>query len=255
MAKTVFLDHFLEAVDTNLASHTPDTGTGWTEVEDTVGTTMRTEATGDFMRLAAGGASSRIIYTAQCSPALSGPDYDVIWTVTAGVTGADDFAGAVARYVDVNNYYVAGPKGTGGNWVIGKVVAGVRTTLANGSAAAMTNGDIFTFELRGSTLRLLRNGVQVLSTTDSDLSVTGEPGFAFGNVLITTDDPVATWNIDDFEVVDQTVVAGGGQPTMKRWGGVPHVGGRKRFASGGSGGAWGRSKAGVWIPNHLRKAA
>lgn len=44
-----------------------------------------------------------------------------------------------------------------------------------------------------------------------------------------------------------------GQPTMTRWGGVPHVGGRS--ALGRRGGAWGRRESGVWVPNHLREAA
>ncbi len=46
--------------------------------------------------------------------------------------------------------------------------------------------------------------------------------------------------------------AGGaaGQPTMRRWGGVPHMGTTK-FRNGGRGGPWGRTTDGLIVPRRL----
>lgn len=57
-----------------------------------------------------------------------------------------------------------------------------------------------------------------------------------------------------------TSAAATGHPTMRRWGGTPHLGGyaaphnriRGKVRGGGS---WARRSSGIWVPNHLRKAA
>lgn len=46
--------------------------------------------------------------------------------------------------------------------------------------------------------------------------------------------------------------AAAGQPTIRRWGGVPFMGGKRGFNGSSGGGAWGRTGAGIWVP---RKAA
>lgn len=49
--------------------------------------------------------------------------------------------------------------------------------------------------------------------------------------------------------------AGGDQPAMRRWGGVPHMGGFNGCGGVRGGGAWATRASGVWVPNHLREAA
>ena len=46
-----------------------------------------------------------------------------------------------------------------------------------------------------------------------------------------------------------------GQPTMRRWGGVSHIGGGSGGGRHGSGRMWGRTRSGIYVPNHLREAA
>lgn len=108
------------------------------------------------------------------------------------------------------------------------LVTGTRTNSA---------GDILYFEAQGTTLIAKINGVQVLTITDASFA-SGSFGAGHGN---TGDDAYDDWVGGDF-------TAAAGQPTMKRWGGVPHVGGRKGFGRSGGGAAWGRTRDGLWIP-------
>lgn len=236
MAVTVFQDAFTEASNVNLASHTPNTGTSWTEIEDTATSTLRVEGGAGYMRATAGVANSRMLYQANPTIALTGADYDVQWTVQAYGISNDDPAGAFARLTDLSNYYFAGCKGNTGNYFIGKRTAATSSILVNTTASGVAAAnDVLLFELRGTALRLLRNGAQILSTTDSDHASAGTFGFYMGNAVgVAGDDIVTNWQIADFETIDQTVAAGG-QPTMRRWGGVPHLGGRRGFARHGGG--------------------
>lgn len=202
MATQVFLDTFDEASDVELSVHTPDVGTGWTQVEGT--TTLRTESVGDFMRASGGSASDRTLYVAGPSPVLSGADYDVVWTVLQPAA-PDDPAFAIARYVDVNNYYTAGNDGA--RYAIVKRVGGVATVLAETAGQPVAN-DVLTFELRGTALRLLLNSVAILTVTDGDLTATGAPGFGMGNAWdVASDDIASAWQIDNYEVIDQSGAA------------------------------------------------
>jgi hypothetical protein len=53
----------------------------------------------------------------------------------------------------------------------------------------------------------------------------------------------------------KAAVVAAGQPTMRRWGGVPHLGGGSGGGRYGSGRMWGRTRSGIYVPNHLREAA
>lgn len=63
------------------------------------------------------------------------------------------------------------------------------------------------------------------------------------------------FGVGQIAVPIRPAAAAAGQPTVKRWGGVPHMGGRKRFGSGSGGGAWGMSKSGLVVPSRFREAA
>ena len=58
--------------------------------------------------------------------------------------------------------------------------------------------------------------------------------------------------------VFKPAVAAAGHPTMRRWGGVPFVGGQgigQKGSAGNSGRAWGRRKSGIIVPQRFREAA
>lgn len=53
----------------------------------------------------------------------------------------------------------------------------------------------------------------------------------------------------------KAAAAAGGQPTMRRWGGVPHMAGGQQVNHGGSGRMWGRRRSGLIVPQRFREAA
>jgi hypothetical protein len=69
---------------------------------------------------------------------------------------------------------------------LAKTVNGTRTILAFSATSSFANGDIISMEVEGTTLRGYRNGVLILSATDSDLT-TGKPGL-IGSDGTTMDD-------------------------------------------------------------------
>jgi hypothetical protein len=55
--------------------------------------------------------------------------------------------------------------------------------------------------------------------------------------------------------LDTSAAGATGQPTARRWGGVPHMGGRKGFNGSSGGGTWGRHRSGIWVPSRVKEAA
>jgi hypothetical protein len=209
MAVTVFEDLFTEAgADVNLASHTPNTGTSWTEVEDTYGSGsfLEVESTTDDLRPDAGAANVRLVYRCNPAIALTGPDYDIEFVYSNLVT--NDPQGVIARWQDTSNTYFAevylsGPSHT---MAILKEVAGAVTVL-DSDTTAVAASQTFKFELRGSTLKLYQNGVERCSATDSSLTTTGAAGVYWGN-LSGSGSSTANNRMTSFKVVDQNTSGG-----------------------------------------------
>lgn len=71
-----------------------------------------------------------------------------------------------------------------------------------------------------------------------------------------------TWSITNAAALAVKIVSfkaavvAAGQPTMRRWAGVPHMGGRSLGSRHGkSGRSFGRTNSGLYVPNHLREVA
>ncbi len=56
-------------------------------------------------------------------------------------------------------------------------------------------------------------------------------------------------------VLKEAAGGGAGQPTMRRWGATPYVGGHGINAGGGGGRMWGRRQSGLIVPKRLQEAA
>ena len=66
--------------------------------------------------------------------------------------------------------------GTSGTWTIFKTIAGSLTSLATGSVTLFSVGDVFTLQVKGSTLTGLQNGTTLGTASDSAIA-SGTPGF------------------------------------------------------------------------------
>jgi hypothetical protein len=119
---------------------------------------------------------------------------------TLAAQTADYRCGVVARCsadidttADYYGYNLYSDSGTGiYTTVLFKVVNGTYTAL-NTAAVAWANGDTIEIEVEGTTVRGLKNGVQTVSVTDSDLT-SGKPG-----LLVAGDNGGTVASLDNWE--------------------------------------------------------
>ena len=200
-------DTFTEAANTNLESHTPDSGGSWSEVVDTAGTlVVSVVGATDNLGISSGANSQRVIHTVSWTPTSN--QYDVSATyVTEG--GADDPVWLIARYTDTTHFYAGG-------WYLSSANPDMKIVLCNGasngtvlvssnSAPATTN--VVKFEIRNAAKKLYLAGVETCSNADDTLTGTGVCGIGWGNIdsAVATDDAAAAGlRIDDFTLTDAT---------------------------------------------------
>lgn len=199
----IFEDAFVESANTPLTSHAPTVGTSWVEEENTTAAAAEAQvvASVDQVNCSATVNSSRIIVTSRPNPA------SVAYDVTAEIsqmtgTGSDDPLGLIGRLTDTSNYYatVAYQAGAAADAKIYGLVSGSLTELASGDTG-WVSGDIMKFEIRDAAKKLYKNGAEVLSTTNNDLTSAGRAGMCWGNVTgVSTDDVNANQRFDDYSV-------------------------------------------------------
>ena len=206
-AETLILgDEFTGSNGTDLASHSPDTGTSWSEVIDSTGS-LDIEIQSNQARASANSSSSQVGYAANPAPSTS--DMRVKTTLNTWPTGADDPVGLFLRYQDANNYYACRAAHLGGDPAVwfDKVVAGVNTEL-NGASQAMAAGDELDCSIVGNAYSIKVDGVEVVTGTDSSISTAGRGGIHFGAYPGWPDADITTnWLLDDFEIYEITLDA------------------------------------------------
>jgi len=197
-------DDFTEASNTLLKNHVPTpTGTAWTLDSST------------------GIAEGNVLSTNQLSfiqdyndyginlvtPAPEVADYNVSVDVTTAAT-SDDRAILFARYTDDNNNYHFGFTTSATECRLWKVVSGTRTQIAYTGLQGIVNGDTVTLEVDGTSINVYRNGVSLLSATDSSLTAAGQGGIGCGDYKGDGgEDCRNTWRLDNF-IISQTPQAG-----------------------------------------------
>lgn len=205
MAGVEFSDAFNEASDTNLVSHTPDTGTGWTVPYDPDTTIPKVLASADVCTITTNHNTTSCLALATVT--LSGSEYDVACGVTADAP-ADDRWGVAGRCTDEDNgYYAGGSNNVGvGIW---KRVAGVETEIArdSSSSADMSAGNTYKLEIRAATKKFFEGATERLSSSDNAITATANGGMWWGNLVdIGHGDVVSTWQLDNFKIT--TVLSG-----------------------------------------------
>lgn len=215
MATQKFLDNFTGSNGTDLTSHVPNVGTGWTEAEDTAGDNFGRIQT-NSARADINGTSASLVMLAVPSPALSSADYrvrcDILAISGAGSANNDDPLILVGRRTSAENQYIVGVyAGTTNLLKLWKIfTAGFTVEQELGSVAyTPTAGHSIELSMIGTAIKVKVNDVDQISVTDSSVTATGSGGFGFGSVFIGTDDVNNGWRIDDFEIIDETSGGGG----------------------------------------------
>lgn len=111
-------------------------------------------------------------------------------------------AGGTSYYGTAVNF-----NGSSNGWALGKWVNGVNTGIANlstGASNTLAPGDVFRLQVQGQTIQLLKNGVSVLTGTDSSI-LTGSPAF-----MIQQSEFITNWTGDEFVTPAGSGGIGGG---------------------------------------------
>ena len=180
-------DTFTEGSDTTLASHTPDTGTGWTKECASGSIVLDVIASSDTVKADQDGFASNVCYTAQPDP--TDAEYDVQATFSVIATDTDSPSGFCARLTDESSNYNAMMYMASVNpdALISKRISGVpaeRGTADVGDGA----GTVFKCEVRDAAKKWLAGATERISTTDNVITATGRAGLVYGNVHLGTDD-------------------------------------------------------------------
>jgi hypothetical protein len=178
-------DNFTDTSGVNLTAHTSDSGHSW--IADTG--TMLIGPEGVYP------TANPALYRMNYNPASA--DYSVSGILRARGSSASPSAYLELRAQAGQNTYVAGWRGGGFGWHIGKIVNGTFTQIAN-TVANITDGTDYpmTFSISGSTLTLTIGGVTVTGT-DTTFTDKGQAGIRFsGN----TGSPTVGWQVDNFAV-------------------------------------------------------
>ena len=182
-----------------LQSRAGEIGANWTKHPISTADAVLTSTN----RVRKSGTTAAALYYASGMPASA--DYTVesdLYVATTNV--ASDAAGVVGR-LDPNNtqgtYYLMRYEQAGQAWSLFSVVnnswsylAGAGQTLAQGQTYRMA------LDMKGSTIRMLVDGVQIASVTNSSITAAGKAGIMLGGAGTTTDTDGTGYHLDSFRV-------------------------------------------------------
>ncbi len=161
-------DSLTDAEGVSLQNHTGENGLTWTKHANSAPSIPFTNAN----RLRAGGTGF-----AYCSIILASADYKVTGKIYAAST-ATTTMGVIGRVAtDATTFYAALYDRAIAGWQLAKFVSGTQTNLGSYSQAmAAGAGADVTLWMEGSTIKLLVNGVERVSTTDASITAAGRAG-------------------------------------------------------------------------------
>lgn len=196
----VFDDTFTETSDTTLASHTPDTGTGWTK-ENGSAATLEIVAASDIVHADSDRTNTQEIYTAQHSG--TNAEYDVEVDIAQEGTGNSHPVGVVARFTDTSNLYsLTWFNRAPGDFVMHKIVGGTPTSLAAADTDNTWTAERIKFEIRDGTKKAFFGATEELSSTDNALTSQGEGGLELAYIGDTNTDIDEAWHFDNFTITE-----------------------------------------------------
>ncbi len=196
----LFSDTFTEGSNTTLSSHTPDTGSGWTQIIEISwygGSTLRVHSNSDQLRKNSCQSNEGALY--RTNDMMTGPDYEVRVTQINGDTG-NDYNFLAARIVDANNMYAFKWNETRGQ--LYKRVSGTWTELGSqisGSGTPLNDGSTITLKVDGNNISVIDDGDTLISVTDNTFTSAGYAGIGMGALVGIWDD-CSSQRLDNFEV-------------------------------------------------------
>ena len=152
-------------------------------------------------RVRKNGTTTSATYYVSATPASA--DYTVEGDLYVASNLAGDGASVVGR-LDPNNtfgtYYLMRYEQAGQLWSLFSVVNNSWSWLG-GANQTLTPGQTYrmALDMRGTTIRMLVDGVQIASVTDSSISAAGRAGIMLG-AGTTTDTDGAGYHLDNFQV-------------------------------------------------------
>lgn len=153
--------------------------------------------------------------------------------------GANACGPAVRVDANGNGYVIIAGDATTNNAGIVLISGNGTANTTIGSTFSVAAFDTLKLVVIGTTLYAYRNGVLQDTVVDSTYA-TGQAGiFAYLGGAV-----------DDFEADNMGGGGGVGQPTVKRWGGIPHTGSQK-LRGGHRGGPWARHDSGIFVPRRF----
>jgi hypothetical protein len=200
-------DTFTVASDTAIASHTPDTGTGYTVVSDTTITPPVVQATDDFVEKAS--LENDTEYVASAEP---DPDTDEYYVEGLIVNAPGDLItssytfGFFARRDATDRYMmqILPESHIEASHKILKDVSGTPSLLASSDVGGTVNdacNQFYQFRITDARKSIVREGVELCSTTD-DTVAGGDCGFGWGNWFPDGNHTASSWAMDDFRTLD-----------------------------------------------------
>lgn len=214
-----FEDNFDSAITEPLQDHSPNVGTGWTELfADNAARDIQVLNASQGLRASGNGGNEGVILTAQAT--YPSANYEVSAVFKGSFNNVTPWY-LLARVQDVDNMYaVRMVSGTNGIQLY-KKVSGTWTAL--GSPATVADGSVVTLSVNGSTISVLDDTVEIINVTDSDIAAAGEGGLAHGGgseLADLNDDVRATNGLDTFVIteISSSGVTGSAAQTLATFG-------------------------------------
>lgn len=207
MPTTIFQDHFTEpSSDTDLGSHTPDTGTSWTKVWGTdAASKFQVKQASDELGTGGSVANSGALYSADVT--YPDADYAAQVKIVSGLTGTNRVY-LIVRMQDQENMYALRFTTGGTATRLYKKVSGTWTALGS-FVADPADGDTVRVEVVGPTLKFYYNGVLKGFQVDTAISAAGKAGLGLGGgaELAASTDDITSQLLDDFlvETIDNPI--------------------------------------------------
>lgn len=192
-----FDDTFTVGSDTALTAHTPEIGTGWTQIINEAAGIMEIKASSDTVIYTDVDTSSGCFVTADAT--YPSADYFIEADLTNVEAGDDTTSLFLRRTSNTNAYYVTFSNSSIIECKIFKVVSGVTTSIASLSQV-VANGSTVKFSIIGTFLEVFDDGLSIGSVNDSDLSATGKGGFGFGAAFLFGGNDLDAQEIDNFKM-------------------------------------------------------
>lgn len=168
-------DTFTVGTDTNLESHTGDTGHTWSEVEGVGNDGIVREATDRLENEQSGGF--RFVWKTNITPGSAEYDVEVDVNGNSGGERVGGPAGRIAGSGATLDNYEADWRNSTGQWRIGRNDGGAVTILATytGDSPDAATRTVM-LEIRDATKKVFIDSVERISSTDNTYTAAGEPG-------------------------------------------------------------------------------